>query len=79
MTANILVVTSRYYSHIAAELEAGLTEALEAGGASAEFLEVTGAFELPGAAANPVRGTRWMHAPCTPLLLPPFSLPPAPP
>jgi len=49
MTANILVVTSRYYSHIAAELEAGLTEALEAGGASAEFLEVTGAFELPGA------------------------------
>jgi 6,7-dimethyl-8-ribityllumazine synthase len=47
----ILVVTSRYYAHIAAELEAGLAEALAAGGATFDYLEVPGAFELPGAIA----------------------------
>jgi 6,7-dimethyl-8-ribityllumazine synthase len=47
----ILIVTSRYYAHIAAELEAGVLEALEAAGAEHEFLEVPGAFELPGAIA----------------------------
>lgn len=47
----VLVVTSRYYAHIAAELEAGLGEALSAAGAKYEFLEVPGAFELPGAIA----------------------------
>jgi 6,7-dimethyl-8-ribityllumazine synthase len=46
---HILVVTSRYYAHIAAELEAGLAEALAAGGATSDYLEVPGAFELPGA------------------------------
>jgi 6,7-dimethyl-8-ribityllumazine synthase len=47
----ILIVTSRYYEHIAAELEAGVTDALKAAGAEYEFLEVPGAFELPGAVA----------------------------
>ena len=47
----ILIVTSRYYAHIAAELEAGVVEALDAVGAEHEFLEVPGAFELPGAIA----------------------------
>lgn len=47
----ILIVTSRYYGDIAEELEKGVAEALEAGGAEYEFIEVTGAFELPGAIA----------------------------
>ena len=47
----ILIVTSRYYAHIAEELEAGVTEALAAEGAEVDFLEVPGAFELPGAIA----------------------------
>ena len=47
----ILIVTSRYYEHITAELEAGVTEALSAAGAEYEFLVVPGAFELPGAIA----------------------------
>ncbi len=47
----ILIVTSRYYGHIAAELEAGVVEGLEKVGASYEFLEVPGAFEIPGAIA----------------------------
>jgi 6,7-dimethyl-8-ribityllumazine synthase len=47
----ILIVTSRYYAHIAAELEAGVVEGLENVGAQYEFLEVPGAFELPGAIA----------------------------
>jgi 6,7-dimethyl-8-ribityllumazine synthase len=47
----ILIVTSRYYAHIAAELEAGVLEGLEKVGAQYEFLEVPGAFEIPGAIA----------------------------
>lgn len=48
---HILIVTSRYYERIAAELEAGVTDVLSGAGASHEMLEVTGAFELPGAIA----------------------------
>ncbi len=48
---NILIVTSRYYAEIMTELEAGVVAALEAGGAQHEFLEVPGAFEVPGAIA----------------------------
>ncbi len=48
---NILIVTSRYYSEIAEELEAGVAEALEEAGAEFDFLEVPGAFELPAAVA----------------------------
>jgi 6,7-dimethyl-8-ribityllumazine synthase len=48
---HILIVTSRYYAHIAAELEAGVVDGLERVGATWEFLEVPGAFEIPGAIA----------------------------
>jgi 6,7-dimethyl-8-ribityllumazine synthase len=47
----VLIVTSRYYAHIAAELEAGLTEALSRYGVGHAFLEVPGAFEVPAAIA----------------------------
>ncbi|MBI1341077.1 6,7-dimethyl-8-ribityllumazine synthase [bacterium] len=45
----ILIVSSRYYAAIAAELEAGVAETLEAAGAEWELLEAPGAFELPAA------------------------------
>lgn len=48
---HILIVTSRYYAHIAAELEAGVVDGLQRVGATWEFLEVPGAFEIPGAIA----------------------------
>ena len=47
----ILIVTSRYYAHIAAELEASVIEGLDKVGARYELLEVPGAFEIPGAIA----------------------------
>lgn len=47
----ILIVTSRYYAHIAAELEAGVIDAFEAAGAEWDIIEVPGAFEIPGAIA----------------------------
>jgi 6,7-dimethyl-8-ribityllumazine synthase len=47
----ILIVTSRYYAHIAAELEAGVTEGLDKAGVRYEMMEVPGAFEIPGAIA----------------------------
>ncbi|MDZ4760713.1 MAG: 6,7-dimethyl-8-ribityllumazine synthase [Alphaproteobacteria bacterium] len=49
--ASVLIVTSRYYADIAAELEAGVTNALDAAGVGHEFLVVPGAFEIPGAIA----------------------------
>jgi 6,7-dimethyl-8-ribityllumazine synthase len=45
----VLIVTSRYYAHIAAELEAGAIEALEAAGAKHGIMEVPGALEIPAA------------------------------
>mgnify|MGYP000439310688 CR=1 FL=1 len=50
-TPKILIVTSRYYSDVLVELEAGVIESLEAAGARHDFLEVPGAFELPAAIA----------------------------
>lgn len=44
----VLVATSRYYSHITLELEAGAHEVLEAAGAVVETIEVPGALEVPG-------------------------------
>ncbi len=48
MTDRVLLAVSRYYKHIADELEAGAMEVLEAAGAKVTVMEVPGAFELPG-------------------------------
>ncbi|RYY93347.1 MAG: 6,7-dimethyl-8-ribityllumazine synthase [Alphaproteobacteria bacterium] len=55
----ILIVTSRYYAHIASELEASVVEGLEKVGATHEFLEVPGAFEIPGAIAMAASTGEW--------------------
>ena len=55
----ILIVTSRYYAHISAELEAGVVEGLEKVGATYEFLEVPGAFESPAAIAMAAGTGEW--------------------
>ena len=55
----ILIVTSRYYANITAELEAGVTEGLEKVGATWEFLEVPGAFEIPAAIAMAASSGEW--------------------
>ena len=55
----ILIVTSRYYAHIAAELEASVVEGLEKVGATHEFLEVPGAFEIPGAISMAMNSGEW--------------------
>jgi len=55
----ILIVTSRYYPHIVSEMEASVSEGLEKAGASFEFLEVPGAFEIPGAIAMAASTGEW--------------------
>jgi len=55
----ILIVTSRYYAHVAAELEASVVEGLDKVGATHEFLEVPGAFEIPGAIAMAMNSGEW--------------------
>jgi len=55
----ILIVTSRYYAHIASELEASVVEGLEKVGATHEFLEVPGAFEIPGAISMAAQTGEW--------------------
>jgi 6,7-dimethyl-8-ribityllumazine synthase len=55
----ILIVTSRYYAHISAELEAGVVEGLEKVGATYEFLEVPGAFEIHAAIAMAAGTGEW--------------------
>ena len=51
----ILVVTSRYYAEIAAELEAGARRALDAAGAAVDMVEAPGAFEIPAMIAHTAR------------------------
>jgi 6,7-dimethyl-8-ribityllumazine synthase len=46
---HILIIESRYYEDVADDLVRGALEALEAGGATTERLDVPGAFELPAA------------------------------
>ena len=46
---HLLIVESRYYDDIAAELLAGATEALEVAGSTYQRVEVPGAFEIPAA------------------------------
>ena len=55
----ILIVTSRYYAHIASELEASVVEGLEKVGATHEFLEVPGAFEIPAAISMAAQTGEW--------------------
>ncbi len=55
----ILIVTSRYYANITAELEAGVVEGLDKEGATHEFLEVPGAFEIPAAIAMAASTGEW--------------------
>jgi 6,7-dimethyl-8-ribityllumazine synthase len=49
MTARILLVEARYYTHIADELLRGATAELDKAGASHERVTVPGAFEIPAA------------------------------
>jgi 6,7-dimethyl-8-ribityllumazine synthase len=53
----ILIVTSCHYAHIAAELEAGRRRPEV--GATHEFLEVPGAFEIPGAISMAAQTGEW--------------------
>lgn len=51
MTANVLIVEARFYSHIADMLLDGATAALDAAGAKFERVTVPGALEIPPAIA----------------------------
>lgn len=44
---HVLIISGRFYSDLAAELEAGATEALAARGCTYELVDVPGAFEIP--------------------------------
>jgi 6,7-dimethyl-8-ribityllumazine synthase len=46
---HILIVESRYYAHIAAELRRGAEQALMAADAAYEIVQAPGAFEIPAA------------------------------
>ncbi len=54
-TPHLLIVESRYYEDVAAELLSGATAELEAAGASSERIEVPGAFEIPAAIRMAIR------------------------
>lgn len=53
--ARVLIIESRYYEEIAAELLAGAEAELEAAGVSHERIEVPGALEIPLALAQAVK------------------------
>lgn len=46
---HVLLIEAPYYAHIAALLREGAERALSAVGATFEAIEITGAFEIPGA------------------------------
>ena len=54
-TPHLLIVESRYYEDVAAELLSGATAELEAAGATSERIEVPGAFEIPAAIRMAIR------------------------
>lgn len=60
---HVLIVESRYYEAIAAELIAGAIEALDVAGASYERVEVPGAFEIPTAVRIAVEAGRGERGP----------------
>jgi 6,7-dimethyl-8-ribityllumazine synthase len=49
LAVHVLIVESRFYTHISDELLKGAVQALEAAGCSYERIEVPGAFEVPAA------------------------------
>ena len=54
-TPHLLIVESRYYEDVAAELLSGANAELEAAGATSERIEVPGAFEIPAAIRMAIR------------------------
>jgi len=65
-TVRILIVEARFYDHLADELLAGATQALDAFGAEYDVVTVPGALEIPGAIAmaeegghRPASAGRW--------------------
>ena len=56
--ARVLVLESRYYEDIAAQLLAGAMAVLDAGGAAVTRLTVPGVFEIPAALALAARSSR---------------------
>ncbi len=54
-TPHLLIVESRYYEDVAAELLSGATAELESAGATSERIEVPGAFEIPAAIRMAIR------------------------
>ena len=54
-TPHILIVESRYYADIAAELLRGVEAELDKAGATSERIEVPGAFEIPTAVGMAAR------------------------
>ena len=54
-TPHLLIVESRFYEDVAAELLSGASAALKAAGASSERIEVPGAFEIPAAIRMAIR------------------------
>jgi len=61
---HILIVEAPYYTDLAAELRAGVIEALDAAGATHEILAVPGAFEVPAAIAHAANLFREDEAKC---------------
>ncbi len=59
MSARVLIATSRYYTEISTELEAGALAVMEAAGATTETIVVPGAFEVPGIIAMAADSARY--------------------
>ena len=57
-SARVLILESRYYEDIAAQLLAGAMKVLEAAGAAVERIAVPGVFEIPAALAVVARSSR---------------------
>jgi 6,7-dimethyl-8-ribityllumazine synthase len=57
--ARILIVAARYYKTVVDALVVGATRAVEAAGASAEVIDIPGAFEAPAAIAHAARSGRY--------------------
>ena len=56
---HILIVSGRFYTDIAAEMEKGAVQTLEAQGATYELVEVPGAFEIPAAISFAINSKKY--------------------